>query len=261
MTSQTPQKKRRLQLDRLPTATTLLAAKDAHYLGRVLRLKPGAQIEIFDGHGNDCLAEVVLDPTGHLAVTPLGPSLAQTQKAIVIEVACAIAKGRRADWLVEKLAELGADKLTWLQCERSVVKTSMQGEKAERWQRLASAAARQSDQSHTLHIAEPKSLQAFLAQNQDPHSLGFIAHPKGEPIASSALAIQAQLQAQLQTQAQPQAPISIRILIGPEGGFTANELGSAAAAGYTALSIATSILRVETAAVAACAILKALIPH
>jgi 16S rRNA (uracil1498-N3)-methyltransferase len=205
-----------------------LSTKEHHYVANVLRQAPGAELELFDGSGNVVRAR--LEDAGQ--VTVLERYSGQAVSSSVIAVATP--KGDRADWIVEKCVELGAGKILWLICERSVVVPREDGKRLERFARIAEAAARQCGRNDVPAIDPPvKFADAVRALGA-----GCIAHMDGEPLPRAI--------------ARGTMP---NVLIGPEGGFTDNELTIAENAGFVRVSLASHILRTETAAVAAAAIL------
>jgi 16S rRNA (uracil1498-N3)-methyltransferase len=201
-----------------------------HYAFDVLRLAPGTSVVLFDGAGQQ--AEAVLHKDT-LSVARVEPAV---EPSAHLTLACAIPKGERADWLVEKTCELGLGALHWLRCARSVVAQASVARHA-RWERLAAAAARQSGRSRvpTLHPAVP--LETFLTQTQSMAASRWVAHP-GSAVA------------------RPGGGPHLAV-VGPEGGLSKAELQALAAAGYTAVALSHHILRVETAAVCAAALLLA----
>lgn len=166
-------------------------------------------------------------------VTPKGPGL---------RLAVAMPKGERGDWLVEKCAELGAENIVPLRCSRGQV---IPGDgKIERWRRKADEAARQSGQSTTTRVSPPCTLNDAL---DGAIARGPVFH--GDPRCEALSLLQA-----LHALHSDQAEVaSVTIFIGPEGGFTAEEIREIETRGGRAVRVARSILRVETAAVAAAA--------
>lgn len=227
-----PKPLRRLRVDAVATGAVPLSAEQARYLLRVLRLQPGEPVELFDGEGRRGLGPIV-ERDEEVAVEIEAVEV-DPQPPFVLTVAAAAPKGDRADWLVEKVAELGASELQWVECSRSVVKLSPGSKKLERFRRIADSAARQSGQSFTLAVHDRVAFDAFLERDFD-HK--WIAHPGGSRLAPS-----------------PGAG-SGAVLIGPEGGFAPDEVSRAERAGYTTLGLGSTVLRVETAAVAATVLL------
>jgi 16S rRNA (uracil1498-N3)-methyltransferase len=197
-----------------------LSSDDSHHLLRVLRLRDGEQVSVSDGCGSWRLTEVAgsgLVPTAEVQ-RAAEPSMRQTRTIVT-----AIPKGDRADWMVQKLTELGVDEIVFLHAARSVVR--WEGERAAkqlaRMERIAREAAMQSRRIRLPVLRGPIDLATAIA------------------IPGAALA-------------EPGAP-RVRdercVVIGPEGGFTDAECALDA----PSVGVADTVLRVETAAIAVAA--------
>lgn len=210
-----------------------LDAEQTHYVTRVLRLTPGTRIEAFDGAGQ--IARGALGNRDGSWFIRVEERHEPRERNLTLTVATATPKGERAEWLVEKLAELGVDHLVWLITQRSVVELSPDGSKMRRFRRLAEQAARQSNSNRVMRISPPVRYEPFLERVFDRR---IVADFQGPSI----------------TAIEAESPSQAAILVGPEGGFTESELCSAIDAGYTPKTLSDSILRVETAAVVAAAL-------
>src|SRR5262249_28805891 len=146
-------------------------------------------------------------------------------------------KGERADWMIEKLGELGVNRFIPLAAARSVVLPKGQG-KYERWKRIATESAKQSRRVGVMQIDELTEISAALAGG------GFYLSTRDD--ATPLVSIE---------HSQLRNP---RFLIGPEGGWTDEEIESFKIAGLTGIKLTATILRVETAAVATAAIVACL---
>lgn len=226
---------RRFHVEDLSAATIRLAGDEARHAHKVLRLGPGDHVTLFDGRGQEADGRIVAAARDALDVEILARRQAGAATAELV-IACAVPKGDRADWLVEKCAELGVIRLIPLLAARGLVRP---GEaKIDRWRRKAVEASKQSRQMRAMSIDAPATLSEALTAcpaaavyycDADP------AHP----------ALPAGIHAS--------ATKSALILIGPEGGFTDAEITAIRSAGGRPARLAESILRVETAAVAAAA--------
>ena len=199
----------------------LLDADTEHHLFRVLRLRDGEAVTVTDGAGAWRTCRVV-----GTAIEPDGPleRVAAPQEATTVAVA--VPKHDRPDWLVQKLTELGVDHVVLLHAERSVVRWS--GERAERHvDKLRKVAAEAAMQSRRVWL--PTVTGPVVAADVLP---GFVAaEPGGRPLESSDRAV----------------------AIGPEGGWTPAELALA----NDLVGLGRTVLRVETAALAAAVLLSA----
>ena len=206
---------------------------DAHHLWRVLRLRPGEHVTAGDGAGGWRLCQVV--DGGRLEAD--GPVTAEAAPSPPIGVGLAPVKGDRPEWAVQKLTEVGVDLVVVFMAARSVVR--WEGDRAvrqiERLGRVAREAAMQSRRAWLPRVAWAPDLAGALAVLADGGAgVGAVslAQPGGEAL----------------TLARP------AVLVGPEGGWTDEELAS----GPPTVDLGSTILRAETAAVTAGALLSAL---
>jgi 16S rRNA (uracil1498-N3)-methyltransferase len=214
-----------------PGTEVELPPGEAKHAVRSLRLESGAAVALFDGAGTEWDGEIVRVAGSRVIVRVGKPRQAVVARRFVIAVAAP--KGSRLDWMVEKLAELGAAEILFVRFVRGIVPV---GEaKRARIERLAAAAAKQSGRAMVptaREIAFPELLGIV-------NERGRLASPGAE-----------------QTLAQSGA--ADLVVIGPEGGVTAEEEAALTGRGVGRVSLGSTILRVETAAVAAAAVLAQL---
>jgi 16S rRNA (uracil1498-N3)-methyltransferase len=208
---------------------------DRHHLERVLRLRVGEAVSASDGRGGFRACTFAgeggrLEPAGEVERTPaLSPVLA---------VGFALVKGEKPEWIVQKLTECGVDRILPFVAERSVVRwdEAKAARNAERLQRVAVEAAMQSRRVWLPSVAPVRPFAAVVAEGGDGVVL---ADADGGPLSLS-----------LSVDGSP--PV---VLVGPEGGWSA---GERAAARGRFVRFGPTILRAETAAVAAGVLLSAL---
>lgn len=232
---------RRIHLSKLQIGQIVLPSAQAHYLRDVLRLAVGTEVEAFDVAGAVGKGMIAALSDNHVTIEIR--RIEQTEPAAGrLTVASAIPKAARADWMIEKLSELGVDRFIPLAAERSVVLPD--GEKKfERWQRLAAEAARQSQRSGIMQIDPLISLEPLISRKSDADGLRW--HLAIRPDAQPMVDLVASLPS-----------MSILIFIGPEGGWTPGETAAFQAANIPPVLLTPTTLRVETAAVAAAAIIQ-----
>jgi 16S rRNA (uracil1498-N3)-methyltransferase len=213
-------------------ASLELDAKQANYLGNVLRLGVGGEVLLFDGASGEWLARVA--EAGKKRMT-LAVERRTREPETIPDVWLAFAPVKRAqtDWLVEKATELGAARLLPVMTERTVAERV----RLERLEAIAIEAAEQCGRTRLPEIAEPVTLGRFLSGRNGTRTLYFADETRDGHAVADAF------------QAGPAA-----ILIGPEGGFTDQERQAITAADNSiAISLGPRILRAETAALAALA--------
>jgi 16S rRNA (uracil1498-N3)-methyltransferase len=197
----------------------------SHHLLRVTGIAPGETVEIFDGAGVAAMAvlEEVVDGCAVLRVCSL---VTAPQAARSVWLLPALLRPAAMETVVRMATELGVARITPLMTERVVAK----GDKSARWQRIASAAAAQSGRADLPQIDPPSTLEDALASVGEAFN-AYICAPG--------------------SQGQVTVGDSAAVFIGPEGGWTDAELTQAHAAGVEAMGLGQTVLRADTAAVAA----------
>jgi len=202
-----------------------LSESDSHYVARVCRAGAGDRVRATDGCGRVAVFEIVATGARVRMHCLESDQVARASEAWVL---CGAPDEGRADWMIEKLAELGVARFQPVDSERSRWRTG----RTERWRRVASAALRQSQQAHVLEIGEVLPLEAALAI-----------------VPADASRWSAEVAGDLLDPPRP-APARVAGLIGPAGGWTDPEQQLWARKGYRPLRLAGARLRTETAAVA-----------
>ena len=225
----------RFFLSQTPTEDTArLEGDEARHLARVMRAKTGDTVELFDGQGTSWTATVQAIQRNHVSLRLDQKQSETISNKPIITLAVALPKGDRQKWLIEKITELGTDSLVPLTTTRSVAEPTAAA--ISRLQRGVIESCKQSGRNRLLEITQPQSLHNLLTTSSA--SLRILACPDGTPMQSILL-----------------KPVdNILIAIGPEGGFTDEEIRTANASGFAQMSLCQNILRIETAAIAAAVI-------
>jgi 16S rRNA (uracil1498-N3)-methyltransferase len=214
-----------------------LTAEQSRHLVTVLRLQPGAEVEVFDGHGGRFRA--LLRSTSELEI---GPPLAREARSLDVVLAPALSKGEKMDLVVQKATELGVARIVPIASERSVVRLEGQraGARADRWRRIAQEASRQCGRADVPAIDEPRSWpEVFSLLQSDPDRRGILLDP---------------LEARVRLGDAARGVARLLLAVGPEGGFSPEERARAIEAGLVCAALGSLVLRSETAALAALAI-------
>ena len=216
-----------------------LSGPEAHHLIHVMRAEAGTEVVLFDGTGSEFLAQVVRVGRGNVQLAIRARQNVDRELRSELTVAVALPKGDRQKWLVEKLVELGVTRLVPLVTQRSVAKPLPSA--LERLQRTVVEASKQCGRNRLMEIAAPQ-LWPSLVEAASSVEHPWLAHPARENGASTPCQ-SAMRQAELGGRPGPTL-----LAIGPEGGFTDEEVGRATAAGWHCVDLGPRILRIETAA-------------
>ena len=226
-----------------PGSDSLLPAATARHVARVLRMRPGAELIVFNGSGYDYRCKLtkiegreacvqVLERLRGLSESPLGLKLVQ-----------AVSRGERMDWTLQKAVELGVQEIAPVLSSRCVVRLDdrQTNNRMRHWTAVVASACEQSGRSVLPILRPPTELKAYLA---GPASAGtrLVLSPGG-PASLAGLATIGK---------------RVELLVGPEGGLDENEIAAAAATGFKTVRLGPRILRTETAGIAALAVIQAL---
>ena len=222
-----------------------IPAELLHHL-RVRRISEGEVIPVFDGQGQIASATLIRlsSKSGELAIAKVQQDI-QSEPPYGITLVQGLAGGDKMDWVIEKAVETGASRIVPLQCERSVIKLTRNsdGDRAQKrlihWRAITQAACEQCERT-VLPLVEPVQAIADYLAKADTDVKGALKLIFCTGDHSSLAKTIAPLPAQ-----------NVILLIGPEGGFTPEEIGLAMNAGFQSVSLGKRILRTETAGIAA----------
>jgi 16S rRNA (uracil1498-N3)-methyltransferase len=212
----------------------VLAGPEAHHLATVCRSRPGDLVCLFNGDGHEYLARVAAAERRRVTLDIFEKASPQRELPFALEVAAPLPKGDRAQYLVEKLTELGVARFVPLSTRRSVVHPR-EG-RLEKLQRYVIEASKQCGRNVLMQVAPVVQWEAY-ARRADLPAARVLAHPGGPG---------PQGQAAGAGEETPSAAAALAV--GPEGGFAEEEVELARAAGWRLLDLGPRILRVETAA-------------
>ena len=227
----------------LPGSTVDLPETVAHHL-HVVRQQPGDELVLFNGEGGQVHARLLEVGKRRAAAEVLAHQPVEAELPFHVTLAQGLPEGSKMDWIVEKAVELGVSAIQPLAARRSVVKLA--GERADKrlahWQAVVISASEQCGRNRLAAVAPLEEFKHWIAQPADQ-----VVRILLSPRADASLA--------QWTRATP--PRAVCLLVGPEGGFSAEEEDAAIAAGALPLSMGPRVLRTETAGLAALAVLAA----
>jgi 16S rRNA (uracil1498-N3)-methyltransferase len=219
--------------EQLSSSPVQLTPEQSRHLLTVLRLRPGAELEVFDGKGRRFRAAL----TG--SGLEIGAPLPAPDRRVDVVLAQALAKGEKMELVIQKATELGAARILPLATERSVVRLDPRrgATRTARWRRIAEEAARQCGRSDVPAVDEPCGWDAvFALLRADPERQGLLLDP--DP-------------GELRLGDAARGVSRLLIAVGPEGGFTPGERAHAVESGLLAVALGARVLRSETAGLAA----------
>ena len=221
--------------DTIQPHTAVVRGEDVKHISRVLRLKPGDPVQLCDGEGNEC--EAIIESIAPDAVTfsTRAWTEAQSESAVAVTLFQCLPKTGKMETIIQKCVELGAAGFVPVQSERCVVvlKAPYEG-RIERWQRVSEEAAKQSRRGRIPKVGLPEPLKNLDFSAFDT---ALVAYENERTVSLK--------------QALREHPCKrIAIVIGPEGGFSAEEIAILTEKGAVPVSLGTRILRTETAGMA-----------
>jgi len=222
-----------------------LPQQAAAHVARVLRLRTGDPLVLFNGDGADYACELIESGAREARVRVRAEQAAAGESPLRITLAQALARGEKMDWIVQKATELGVAAIVPLITEHSEVKldSARADKRVAHWRGVAIAACEQSGRGRIPAIHAPDTLPAWL-RSLDPqkHETRLTLLPDGE----------------LRPRELRRIEDEVLLAAGPEGGFGESDIAALQNAGFRALTLGPRILRTETAGVAAIAALQAL---
>ncbi len=232
-----------------------ITGQDAKHIFKVLRKKKSDKIAITDGRGKDYNSIVINAAPDIIQIKLLEQFDSITESPIDITLCSGMLKNRKMDFIIKHVTQLGIQKWVPFFCERSIPspnkkkdgKTKQKmgkqkmGKQNKRWESIAKESLKQCNRSYIPQISEPSNFQTIMKQFQN-HDLK--------------IAFWEQSQHKIKLLQKNIYPKKIVILIGPEGGFSENEILLAKEKGFLSYSLGPRILRAETASISACTLIQ-----
>lgn len=219
--------------------TVTLENDRRHYLVQVLRLKEGDTVHVFNAQDGEFVGEIESVSKQAVAIKLTQPVENKTESPIVIHLGQALVSRDKMDLIIQKAVELGVHSVTPILTEHANVKLKSErlDKRLAHWQAVAVSACEQSGRLQVPTIHAPVSLNEWVNNNQSELKLIL------EPVAEKKWAVQ-------------QAVQSVSILVGPEGGFSQQEIEVAMQRQFEAVRLGPRILRTETAAMSSIALIQ-----
>lgn len=216
----------------------------ANHIVRVLRLRAGAMLTLFNGRGGEYAATLLFAGTGRGARTTVrvgAHSLIERESPLQVTLLQGIARGERMDYIIQKATELGVTRIVPLSTGRSVVRLdgAAGAKRLEHWRGIAIAACEQCGRNRLPQIDAVTEI-ARVAEVVEGETTRVLLHPEAPVALATATS----------------ALRSVALLIGPEGGLAEPEVARARGAGFQLYRLGPRVLRTETAPLAALAVLQ-----
>jgi 16S rRNA (uracil1498-N3)-methyltransferase len=224
-------------------AEIALPPAGAYHVARVLRMREGAPLSVFDGEGVEHRAEIAR-VEGDRVLVRLGEQVQGTSESpLRITLVQGVSRSERMDWTLQKATELGAAAIAPVLAARSVVRLdeTQAAKKQAHWRGIVIGACEQCGRARIPQVAAPLPLRTYLA-NTKKEGLRLVLSPSAPRSLAGLTSL----------------PARVELLIGPEGGLDDDEVHAAGKAGFTPVRLGPRVLRTETAAVAALTVLQAL---
>ncbi len=230
--------------DRIRDGVAVLTPDQAHHLRTVLRLRAGAEVELFDGAGRSLSGKVEYEgpQTRISSLKELEPGAAPR---FTLVLAPALIKAERFEWMLEKATELGVSQFIPLQTRFATVHIpeARLASRLARWERIVTEASKQSRRVTVPGLRAPLPWSEFLAA---PEYASYARVMLCETASERFRRI-------------PMTKERVLLCVGPEGGWADSEVEAAEQAGFSIMSMDSRILRAETAAIAAVSIMQFLL--
>jgi len=212
-----------------------LSEDAANHVGRVLRMTAGQALTLFDGSNQCFAAEIVRVDKKSVQVRVSAGQIEDRESPLHLHLGQVISRGEKMEFTIQKSIELGVNVITPLFSERCGVKLDGErlAKKMQQWQKIAIAACEQCGRNVVPEIRNPMPLEAWCAEQDD--SLKLNLHPRAKDSINTL---------SLSTQ-------RIRLLIGPEGGLSADEIAMTTGYQFTDILLGPRVLRTETTALTA----------
>jgi len=222
-------------------ASVKLSGSAANHVMRVLRLRVGEELTLFNGSGGEFAGSIAALAGSSVTIAVGAQRAVGRESPLSLTLAQGVSRGERMDLVMQKATELGVTRVVPVLTERSVVRLdpAQAARKLEHWRAITVSACEQSGRNRPPEVVAPVKLADFLRNELAPATKLLLS-----PAASLRIAD------------LPKPQRAVAVLIGPEGGLTHEEQERARAAGFVGVRLGPRVLRTETAALAALALLQ-----
>jgi 16S rRNA (uracil1498-N3)-methyltransferase len=218
-----------------PGVEVVLEDEEAHHVLRVLRLHAGEPLSVFDGQGREWLGAIVRAGSGEVVVRLEEERTDHVEPALPLLLVQGLCRPERLEWVLEKATEIGARAIALASCERSEGPVPSP-ERLARWRRILLEACKQSGRRRIPDLFGPMPLREAAALGTGTR---VVLQPGARPLA----------------EVVPARPDAVALAVGPQGGFSEEEVDGLRGAAWATASLGPRVLRTETAGPVAAALL------
>lgn len=237
-----PEASRRLFVSNVSEQGTdlVLTGPSRRYVRDVLRMGPGDGLLLFDGSGMEYPSTIVEANARKVSVRILGSRPGTRESPVQTQLGIGLLKANKMDLVVQKVSELGGRQIFPIAVRRVVpaLGPDRADQRRERWQKIAREASRQSGRTTVAEVCPVVSLEGFLERSDGADLALIFSATESRPLMAL-------------HQERALRPRTVAMLVGPEGGFSAEEEQSAREAGFHPVGLGPRVLRAETAAIVA----------
>ena len=244
----------------IDNGTIRLTAEESHHLARVLRLREGERVSAFDGLGNEWECEIAAIHKSECRLSILKKLETVVESPLRLTLAQALVKGEKFDLVVQKATELGVSRILPVITEHCEIRISDERseQRLQRWQRISLGAIKQSGRRRLVEIDQPVRFQQFCRGLQGEPALIFSEKAGSEKAGSekSGSEKSGSEKSGSEKSGRGLPPLAVQdsgltVVIGPEGGWSDDEIDLATSSGLIPVHLGPRILRTETAAITA----------
>jgi 16S rRNA (uracil1498-N3)-methyltransferase len=232
--------------EKLSSPDIIISGKDARYLSHVLRVKPGDQLAILDGLGTRHVCAITAITSRQVTARKVREEPCSAESPLSVTLVQGIPKGSKMDFIIQKSTELGIKRIIPLITDRTIVKDTG---KVTRWMKIARSAAQQSGREQIPEVLPPAEFHEFIREKHGK----IPTHSRERGIILWESETESTFRKALKRFRQARA---ITLMVGPEGGFSQEEVHAALENGFIAASLGPRILRTETAPLSALSIIQ-----
>jgi 16S rRNA (uracil1498-N3)-methyltransferase len=224
-----------------------LSADKSHYLVSVLRCREGDAITVIDGTGSAYIARIARITERNVLIDIAGEKASNAESLINLILCQSILKGDKMDFVIQKATELGVKEIIPIITKRTLVKNTR---KVGRWRKIAEEAAEQCGRTVIPAVHEPIDLDLLFTVHDSQQMNGFIFWEEG------GISLKEAIKKLLPSPSLHNSNTPIFVLVGPEGGWTVDEVKLAESHGFVRTTLGRRILRAETAAIISLALVQ-----